>query len=195
MALISFRRSRRQRFQEHVQPHLGTMYRFAYRLTGQREDAEDLVQDVVVKLYGKLDDLEALDQPGAWLNKVLYRQFVDDARRRARRPLRVTGEFADPAGLESWLDSIPDERRGPGGALEQDRLRPVVRTLLDTLPPDHRTLLLLHDVDHWRLEDLSEVVDLPVGTLKSRLHRIRSALRSKLENHVEPSVAPERLLK
>lgn len=195
MALIPFRRSRRQRFEERVQPHLGTMYRFAYRLTGQREDAEDLVQDVVVKLYGKLDELESLDRPGAWLNKVLYRQFVDDARRRARQSLRFEGEFADPRGLQSWLDSVPDERPGPADRLELDRLQPRVRKLLDTLPADHRTLLLLHDVDHWRLEDLSEVVDLPVGTLKSRLHRIRSALRHKLDNNVEPSVTPQRLLK
>ncbi|MFC4260258.1 RNA polymerase sigma factor [Marinobacter lacisalsi] len=178
-----------------MQPHLGTMYRFAYRLTGQREDAEDLVQDVVVKLYGKLGELEALDRPGAWLNKVLYRQFVDDTRRRARRSLRFEGEFADPEGLQSWLESVPDEQPGPVGRLEQDRLQPLVRELLDTLPADHRTLLLLHDVDHWRLDDLSEVVGLPVGTLKSRLHRIRSALRQKVEDKLEPSGAPQRLLK
>lgn len=195
MVLMPFRRSRRRRFEACVQPHLGTMYRFAYRLTGRREDAEDLVQDVVVKLFGKLDELEAVDRTAPWLNRVLYRQFVDDTRRQSRRGLRFAGEFADPSGLQSWLENVPDEGPGPGDQLDREQLQPLVRSLLDSLPADHRTLLLLHDVDQWRLEDLAEVLDLPVGTLKSRLHRTRSALRRKLEHQMEPKDASARLQK
>lgn len=195
MVLMPFRRSRRQRFETRVQPHLGTMYRFAYRLTERREDAEDLVQDVVVKLYPKLSELETLDRPGTWLNRVLYHHFVDLSRRQAHRSLKFESEFADPENLQSWLETVPDPGFGPDEKLELDRLGTVVRSLLDALPADHRTLLLLHDVDRWRLEDLSEVLDLPVGTLKSRLHRIRSALRRKLESSVEPSEADQRLVK
>ena len=193
MALIPFRRARRQRFETCVRPHLASMHRFAYRLTGQQQDAEDLVQDVVIKSFDRLDELESLDRPGAWLNRVLYRQFIDDMRRRARRPLALESEFAAPGDLEPWLDTVPDETPGPQDWLNLERMRPLVQTLISDLPPDHRTLLLLHDVDQWRLEDIAAIVDLPVGTLKSRLHRIRAALRQKLESRMEPASAPQRL--
>lgn len=195
MALIPFRRARRQRFEICVRPHLASMHRFAYRLTGQQQDAEDLVQDVVIKSFDRLDELESLDRPGAWLNRVLYRQFIDDRRRRARRPLALESEFAAPGDLGPWLDTVPDETPGPQDWLNLERMRPLVQALLSELPPDHRTLLLLHDVDQWRLEDIAAIVDLPVGTLKSRLHRIRAALRQKLESRMEPASAPQRLYK
>ncbi len=186
MALIPFPRSRTRRFDESVRPHLEAMYRFAYRLTGQRHDAEDLVQDVVVKLYPRLEELEAVERPGPWLNRVLYRQFVDNTRKRARRSDRPFSDFGDPAELQEWMEGEADAATNPEVQVAEAQLRPAIRELLSTLPPDHRTLLLLHDVDNWRLEELSDVLDMPVGTLKSRLHRIRAALRKKISASGEP---------
>ncbi|AOY90272.1 RNA polymerase subunit sigma-24 [Marinobacter salinus] len=162
------------------------MYRFAYRLAGQQQDAEDLVQDVVVKLYPRLDELEAVDRLRPWLNRVLYRQFIDQVRRKGRQGDRPLSELVAPDSHADWLDSLESDNAGPEIQLEQARLRPALDRVLATLAPDQRALLLLHDVDGWRQEDIAAVLDIPLGTVKSRLHRCRAGLRKKLQRELEP---------
>ncbi|MEE3170130.1 MAG: RNA polymerase sigma factor [Pseudomonadota bacterium] len=186
MAIFPFRSSRARRFDVLVQPHLDAMYRFAFRLAGQQQDAEDLVQDVVIKLYPRLEELEAVEQLRPWLNRVLYRQFIDQVRRKGRQLDRPLTEFVGPEDQSDWFDSLESDESGPDLQLEQSRLGPMLDAVLAELPPDHRTMLLLHDVDGWRVEDIAEVLDVPEGTVKSRLHRCRSALRNKLRHEVEP---------
>lgn len=176
-----------------VQPHLDAMYRFAFRLAGQQQDAEDLVQDVVIKLYPRLEELEAVEQLRPWLNRVLYRQFIDQVRRKGRQLDRPLTEFVGPEDQSDWFDSLESDQSGPDLHLEQARLGPMLDGLLAELPPDHRTMLLLHDVDGWRVEDIAEVLGVPEGTIKSRLHRCRSALRNKLRHEVEPTACGGRV--
>lgn len=161
------------------------MYTFAFRLTGKQQDAEDLVQDVVAKLFPRLDELERVEDLRPWLNRVLYRHFIDTLRRR-------------PAGREVSLSvydgdddsSLLDRQENPEpNPMQQTNARHhgrVLRRLLDELHPDQRTLLLLHDRDGWRQEDIAEVLGVPVGTIKSRIHRIRASLREKLQQELEP---------
>ncbi|MBW4935591.1 RNA polymerase sigma factor [Marinobacter sp. F4206] len=193
MALIPFRLSKTRRFEALVQPHLEVMYRFAYRLAGQQQDAEDLVQDVVVKLYPRLDELESVDQLRPWLNRVLYRQFIDQVRRKGRQGDRPLSELMDGDSHADWMDSLESDDEGPDALLELERLGPVLDRVLTTLAPDQRTLVLLHDVDGWRQEDIAEVLDIPLGTVKSRLHRCRAMLRKKLQRELEPIPGSGRL--
>lgn len=186
MALIPFSLSKTRRFEALVQPHLEVMYRFAYRLAGQQQDAEDLVQDVVVKLYPRLEELESVEQLRPWLNRVLYRHFIDQVRRKGRQGDRPLSELVDTQNHGDWLDSLESDDEGPEALLEHERLRPVLDRVLKTLSPDQRTLMLLHDVDGWRQEDIAEVLDIPLGTVKSRLHRCRAMLRKKLQRELEP---------
>lgn len=176
-----------------VQPHLDAMYRFAFRLAGQQQDAEDLVQDVVIKLYPRLEELETVEQLRPWLNRVLYRQFVDQVRRKNRRGDRPLTELVGTESQADWLDSLESDGMGPDMHLERGRLRPVLDRVLATLTPDQRTLLLLHDVDGWRQDDIAEVLEIPVGTVKSRLHRCRAALRRKLQHELEPNAPADRV--
>lgn len=187
MAIFPFRPSKSRRFEVLVQPHLDAMYRFAYRLAGQQQDAEDLVQDVVVKLYLKLDELERVDQLRPWLNRVLYRQFIDQVRRKNRQGDRPLTELVGTESQADWLDSLESDGVGPDLHLEQSRVGPALDRVMRTLTPDQRTLLLLHDVDGWRQEDIAQVLDIPLGTVKSRLHRCRAALRKKLQRELEPT--------
>ena len=175
-----------------MQPHLRAMHGFAFRLTGHGPDAEDLVQDVVVKLYPRLSELESVDQLRSWLNRVLYRQFIDNTRKKGRQADRPLSELVDSDGQASYLDSVVSEDLAPDAMIDLERLKPAMRRVLDDLPPDHRTLLLLHDVDGWRQEDIAVVLELPVGTIKSRLHRCRAALRKKLQEGEEPFLSPDR---
>jgi RNA polymerase sigma-70 factor (ECF subfamily) len=193
LAIFPFKPSKARRFEVLVQPHLNAMYRFAFRLAGQQQDAEDLVQDVVIKLYPRLDELESVQQLRPWLNRVLYRQFIDQVRRKGRQGDRPLTEFVSGEGQADWLDSLESDSMGPDLHLEQGRLRPVLDRVLATLTPDQRTLLLLHDVDGWRQDDIAEVLDIPVGTVKSRLHRCRAALRRKLQQELEPNAPADRV--
>lgn len=186
MALLPFRSSPSKRFDRLVLPYMRGMYNFAYRLTGQQQDAEDLVQDVIVKLYPRLDELENVQQPQPWLNRVLYRHFVDLTRKQSsQREISASSLVAaesQTAFMESLGEASPDASTG----IDRVRIDDTVKRLLSTLPPDQRTLLLLHDADGWRQEDIAMVLDVPVGTIKSRLHRCRAFMRERLKKQLEP---------
>ncbi|WP_263641515.1 RNA polymerase sigma factor [Marinobacter confluentis] len=167
-----------------MQPHLEPMYRFAFRLAGQQQDAEDLVQDVVVKLYTRLDELEAVEQLRPWLNRVLYRQFIDSVRRKGRRADVAITEF-EPSGDTKLLDDQPAELPDIAEQLDLAKLGPALDRVMRTLTPDQRTLILLYDVDGWSQEDVAIVLDIPLGTVKSRIHRCRARLRKKLQESPE----------
>lgn len=186
MALLPFRPSRSKRFEKLVQPHLQALYRFAFRLAGQQQDAEDLVQDLIVKLYPRLDELEAIEQLRPWLNRVLYRQFIDHVRRKGRQSDRPLSEVVEAESQSAYLESFASDDMGPEAHLESDRIGPALDRVMATLDPDQRTLIMLHDVDGWRQEDIAEILDIPLGTVKSRLHRCRAALREKLQKELEP---------
>ena len=194
MALLPFRQSKSKRFERLVQPHLKAMYAFAYRLTGKQHDAEDLVQDVVVKLYSKLDELEAVDQLRPWLNRVLYRQFVDSIRKRPAGREVNASTMDDTESATSYLDTLPGDATDPVAGLTQTSNNVALARALNQLTPDQRTLILLHDADDWRQDDIAEVLEVAVGTIKSRLHRTRATLRKFLQAELEPFEGGQREL-
>jgi RNA polymerase sigma factor (sigma-70 family) len=181
LALIPFRRATKPaRFEQLVQPHLEAMYRFAFRLSGQQQDAEDLVQDVVVKLYPRLEELGEIEQLRPWLNRVLYRHFIDQVRRKGRRADRPVSDVAEPDQQATFLDSYAADEPELSEQISAARLKPVMDSVIQELSPEQRTLMLLHDVDGWSQEEIACVLEIPVGTVKSRVHRCRASLKKKL---------------
>ncbi len=163
-------------FERLLRPHLDRLYRFAYRLTGSKAEAEDLFQDVLVKLFGRLDDLADIEEPGSWTSRVLYNHFVDNRRRFARQRLVSVGEGQLPPG---GFDAVPG---GDNPARNAERLDNIMRLdmALAELSEDHRLVVLLHDSEGYKLKEIQEITGVPVGTLKSRLHRARARLRELL---------------
>ena len=101
----------KQAFETLVRPHFDRLYRLAFRLTGRKAEAEDLFQELLIKAFGKLDDLVAIDEPGSWLSRVMYNLFIDEQRRFARRRMHTVEEGYLPGdGLEGVF-----ERHGTGG--------------------------------------------------------------------------------
>lgn len=193
MSLLPFRVSKAKRFEQKVQPHMQSMYAFAFRLTGQRDDAEDLVQDVMVKLFPRLEELEVVEQLRPWLNRVLYRQFIDNTRKKGRQNEVSVSTLTDVADQDSFLDSFDSHSQDAFECITQEQLAGTLARVMERLSPDQRTLLLLHDADGWRQEDIAQVLDVPVGTIKSRLHRCRAKLRELLQKEVEPFGLRERV--
>jgi RNA polymerase sigma-70 factor (ECF subfamily) len=163
-------------FERLLRPHLDRLYRLAYRLTGGKAEAEDLFQDVLVKLFAKLDDLVDIDEPGSWASRVMFNHFVDNRRRFARARLVSVDEGQLPSGGIAAL---------PGGCNPEhdaERLDDIIRLdrALAALSEAHRLVVLLHDTEGYKLREIQEITGDPVGTLKSRLHRARARLRELL---------------
>ena len=163
-------------FERLLRPHLDRLYRFAYRLTGSKAEAEDLFQDVLVKLFDKLDDLVEVEEPGSWVSRVLYNHFIDDRRRFARQRLVSVDEGQlPPGGVEAMPGADNPERNS-------ERLDDINRLdrALNELSEEHRIVVLLHDSEGYKFKEIQEITGDPVGTLKSRLHRARARLRELL---------------
>ncbi len=152
-------------------PHIETLYRLAYRFTGNRHDAEDLVQELLVRLYPKCKDLGAMERLRPFLTRSLYHLFIDQVRRSAGKP--EAAEEVEPATEPAHEPEMQVE-----GALMQRHLL----AALGSLNPDQRALLSLHDIEGYSLPELEVVLETPVGTLKSRLHRARVRMRETLES-------------
>ena len=157
-----------------IRPYVEGMYRLAYRFCGCREDAEDLVQDVLVKLYPRVHELRDIDNLQSWLATVLYRQFVDRTRHSKRSPVQSSEDGDTPILAEVEPANQPEVI-----LLNHETIDHVQQALLQ-LNEDQRVLVILHDVEGYKLTELREMLGIPIGTLKSRLHRAREQLKKLL---------------
>ncbi|MEE8426351.1 MAG: RNA polymerase sigma factor [Woeseiaceae bacterium] len=163
-------------FERIVRPHFDRLYRLAWRLTGGKAEAEDLFQDLLVKAYGLLDDLIAIEEPGSWLSRVMYNLFVDQHRRYTRQRMHLVDEGHLPgaglADLAGDLDPVTD--------IERLEILMRLDAALGQLSEEHRLIVLLHDTEGYKLKEIQDITGVPVGTIKSRLHRARARLRDIL---------------
>lgn len=163
-------------FERLVRPHFDRLYRLAWRLAGQRPQAEDLFQELLIKAYGKLDVLAKIEEPGSWLSRVMYNLFVDERRRFARQRLHTVEECDMPgeaiAGLPGSENPVRDNER-------RERIEALDKAL-SQLSDEHRLVVLLHDTEGYKLTEIQALTGIPVGTIKSRLHRARARLREIL---------------
>ena len=166
----------RQTFEILVQPHFDRLYRLAFRLTGHKAEAEDLFQELLIKAFGKLDDLVTIEEPGSWLSRVMYNLFIDERRRFARRRMHTVEEgFLPGDGLEGMAGTDNPE-------LDHRRFEKLKQldAALAQLSDEHRVVVLLHDTEGYKLEEIHNLIGIPIGTVKSRLHRARARLRDML---------------
>jgi len=174
-----------EQFEKLVQPHIKRLYTLAYRFTGQRDDAEDLVQDVLLKIYPRLEEIQSIERLGPWLARVLYRQFVDKWRSKDRSIVQLVADEAE-------LESVDDEVQGPAGKLDLTILQNKLQYSLNQLNEEQRHLVIMHDVEGYTLQEIHNLHDISIGTLKSRLNRARTRLRELLKN-MEPFESAKRV--
>jgi len=165
-------------FEALLKPHVGHLYRVAYRLTNQADAAEDLVQDLMLHFYPKLQELKQIENLKPWLARSLYNRFIDNLRKNKRNPVSDALE-------DTHLESITDQNLQPEHETEQDLMQVRLSRALDQLNEDQRNVIMLHDMEGYTLTELAEVMATPVGTLKSRLHRARNSVKTALA--LEPS--------
>jgi RNA polymerase sigma-70 factor (ECF subfamily) len=161
----------RPSWDEIVNEHAARVYRLAYRLTGNRHDAEDLTQEVFVRVFRSLDTWKPGTMAG-WLHRITTNLFLDHARRKQR--IRFDALSDDAAGRLPSVLPTPD-------IVQLDRtFDDDVEAALASLAPDFRAAVVLCDVEGLSYEEIAEVLGLKLGTVRSRIHRGRAQLRAAL---------------
>ena len=176
--------------------HVRPLYRYAYRWTGDVDQAEDLVQEALTRLYGEMPRLREIQQLRPWAARVMYRIFVDGLRRSQRSPVVFAGRSGSTGALledDGEEQEAPDETWDPAELTERAFERERLAAAWTHLHTQHRVVLSLHEIEGYSLEEVAQIVDVPLGTAKSRLNRARKHLRELLTegtNSPAPSCNP-----
>jgi RNA polymerase sigma-70 factor (ECF subfamily) len=165
---------------EIVRTHSDRVYRLAYRLAGNKQDAEDITQEVFVRVFRSLSSYTPGTFEG-WLHRITTNLFLDMARRRSR--IRFEG-LADDAA-----ERLAGREPSPAQVYHDSHLDPDIEAALDALPPEFRAAVVLCDIEGLSYEEIAATLDVKLGTVRSRIHRGRAQLRVALE-HRAPGAAP-----
>jgi RNA polymerase sigma-70 factor, ECF subfamily len=171
---------RRRRFEAEVLPHLDAMYRTAMRLTRNPSDADDLVQDSVIKAYRFFDSYETGTNVRAWLLKILTNLFFSKHRRTTLEGNVAVMGATDPVS-DGWMSAASvNPSREPERMVEKPLIEAAVARALEDIPEDFRTVMVLVDVEGMTYREVADAMGCPIGTVMSRLHRARKAVAQKL---------------
>jgi len=162
--------------------HQDKLYRVAFRMAGHHEDAQDLLQDALLEAYRSFKKFQRGTYFDKWLYRIMTNTFIDRQRHKKRvgrvesldAPL-PGGDEGDTLGRE-----IPDWEDEPSRKLLRDTFDEPIQKALAALKPEFRMVMILSDVEDFSYEEISEMLNIPIGTVRSRLHRARDMMRSKL---------------
>jgi RNA polymerase sigma factor (sigma-70 family) len=164
-------------------PHIDAMYNFAFRLTFDEDDAKDLVQETYLKAFRFINSFEEGTNAKAWLFRILKNSFINDYRKKSKEPAKV-----DYNDVESYYNS-EDAQVEMTTDLRVESLRDMigdeVSNALNSLAVDFRTVIILCDLEGFTYEEMAKILDIPIGTVRSRLHRARNLLKDKLRSYAQ----------
>lgn len=179
----------RAEFEGLVTPWLDSLYGGALRLTRNDRDAEDLVQDTVMRAYRFFDKFERGTNFRAWLFKILTNTFINGYRRQVKE--RSLGDESERQSVEAHFFSADatEQAQNPEDFLLERVMSEDVLKAIDTLPIDFRMVVILADLQEFSYKEIAEILDVPVGTVMSRLFRGRRQLEAVLRKReaVEPA--------
>jgi RNA polymerase sigma-70 factor (ECF subfamily) len=166
------------KFERYVTPLTPKIFRSACRLTKDRQDAEDLVQEAMLRAFVGIGSLREGSNENAWLFRILHNTWIDQHRKKQRRPIEhCVGDFSD-----SLLASRRDSKRLRSAEIDALDFLPddAVKAALGALPEPLQMVVYYADIAGIACKEIADIMDTPVGTVMSRLHRARGRLRSTL---------------
>ena len=170
-------------FAELVQRYKDPMYNLAYRMLRDRQEAEDIAQETFLHVFRALNRFQTGERFSPWVYRIATNLCLDKLRRNKGMSISLDA----PMGPESDVYlQVADPGDGPDAALELSELRDDVQRAVDALPERYRTIVILRHLHDRSYEEIAEIVDLPLGTVKTRLFRAREILRRWLSGVVEP---------
>lgn len=171
-------------FDDEFMPHINSMYNFAFRLTMDEDDANDLVQDTYLKAFRFINSFQKGTNAKAWLFRILKNSFINDYRKKSKEPAKV-----DYQEVETFYNSEDAEADNITPDLRSESLSEMigdeVATALNSLAVDFRTVIILCDIEGFTYEEMAKILDIPIGTVRSRLHRARNLLKDKLRTYAK----------
>ncbi|NLH98261.1 MAG: sigma-70 family RNA polymerase sigma factor [Chthonomonadales bacterium] len=175
-------------FEQILDLHYRRVYRLIYRMVRNEADAADLTQETFIRVYRALPRLRLDGACAAWIRRIATNLCVDFVRRNKHRQstsLSGVGSVSESA----WVTEDASQASSGDPAhlfMENERAR-IVHRAVDALPPDYRTVIVLHHLEDMRVDEIADVLQVPVGTVKSRLSRARQALHRRLAVHFSPN--------
>lgn len=169
-------------FDQELMPHIEALYAFAFHLTGNEEDSNDLVQETYLKAFRFIDRYESGTNGKAWLFRILKNAFINEYRKKIKAPIATDfGEYTNIHEEEddTNFSSYSDLRMEMFDKMMGDE----VTLAVNSLPEDFRVVILLCDIEEFSYEEIATILDIPIGTVRSRLHRGRNLLKEKLEGY------------
>ncbi len=177
--------SKRKEFEEIAMAHIDSLYSMALRLVFNREEAEDLVQETYLKAYRFFDTFQKGTNIKAWLFKILRNTFINKYRKEANVPGEIFFEdietvqpnttYESEAKSGELTDTLESKYNDLSGMVDDD-----VKRAIDSLPVEYREAILFSDVEELSYQDIAEITNVPIGTVKSRLNRGRKLLQKSL---------------
>ena len=169
------------RFEKVFVPFMKPLYNFAFRLIMDEDEAKDLVQDTYLKAYRFFDSFEEGTNAKAWLFRILKNTFINEYRKKSKEPGKV-----DYEEIEAFYNSEEAEKK-PTTDLRvetvQGMLGDELTIALNSIDVDFRTVIILCDIEGFTYEEMAKILNIPIGTVRSRLHRARNILKDKIREY------------
>jgi RNA polymerase sigma-70 factor (ECF subfamily) len=168
------------RFDQETAPYRGQLYARALRMTHNREDAEDLVQETLARACGAFHRFSG-EHSKAWLHRILTNTFINNYRKHQRQPVILLVGGSDQVPHSEQPGAAPPDTRSAETQVLERIPAPEMVAALDGLPAEFRRALLLTDVEGLSCRETAQLMGTPIGTVMSRLHRARAAVRESLQ--------------
>lgn len=165
-------------FENEMLPHLDSLYNFGLRLTADPIDAEDLVQDTIVKAFRFFGSYEKGTNAKAWLFRILKNSYINGYRKKTKTPQQV--DYNEVAVFYETIRAEHTESSNLERNMYRQMMDDDLSRALNSIPEDFRTVVLLCDVEDFTYEEIANMLDVPIGTIRSRLHRGRNLLKAQL---------------
>ncbi len=176
---------RRAEFERLAQPHQREIFNAALRMTAHREDAEDLAQEVFVRAFTHLDQFEPGTNFRAWLFRILVTTYINQYRKKNRTPEMLAWEDLTPSAEQLVSEESSNGAENPEEAVLATITDEEVQSALNSLPDEFRAVVILCDLQDMAYQEIADALQIPIGTVRSRLSRGRSLLRRKLMRYAK----------
>lgn len=168
-------------FEKEFMPHIDSMYNFAYRLTFDQDDSKDLVQDTYMKAFRFINSFQEGTNAKAWLYRILKNSFINDYRKKSKEPSKL--DYQEVEQFYNSEDTPSNSTVDLRIEATKDMIGDEISNALNSLAIDFRTVVILCDLEGFTYEEMAKILDIPIGTVRSRLHRARNLLREKLTSY------------
>jgi RNA polymerase sigma-70 factor (ECF subfamily) len=168
-------------FEVEFYPHMDALYNFGYRLTLDEDDANDLVQETYLKAFRFIETYQRDTNAKAWLFRIMKNSFINDFRKKTKEPVKTDYDEVEQVynSEEAHYTATVDLRQEIFGGILGDE----ITQALNSIPVDFRLIVLLSDIEGFTYEEMSKIIGIPIGTVRSRLHRSRNMMKDKIKEY------------